>query len=55
MGFIAGDKARLFKALDALQAGAGRKSHGIGEINVADTAIFLQLHQDVDIDAVKFH
>ena len=42
-------------ALDALQAGAGGEAHGFGETDIGHPAILLQLHQDVDVDAVEFH
>jgi hypothetical protein len=51
---VSGDVTCLLQALHALQARAGRKPDLFGEVQVSDCPVLLQLHQNIDIDAVEF-
>ena len=52
---IAGDIARLLQLLNAHQAGAGRQVDQVGQLDIGDAAVLLQLVQDADVDAVQLH
>src|SRR5205814_2406533 len=45
--------ARLLEALHADQAWAGRKGDRLGELDVGDPSVALQVREDVDVDAVQ--
>jgi hypothetical protein len=50
---IALDVACLFQAADTAQAGRRRYTHPAGEFHVGDSAVILQLAQDVAVDGVQ--
>src|SRR2546422_11756836 len=51
---VASDVASLLEPLDANQARAGRQSHRVGQVDIGDTSVLLQLAQDAKVEAVKF-
>lgn len=54
-GAVAEDQAGLLQRLDPAQAGGGREANTLGQVLVADAAIFLQELEDLAVVAVEFH
>jgi len=52
---VALDVAGLFQGPHAAQAGRGRNSGTLCQIDVGHAPIALQIAQDLPVDAVKFH
>ena len=52
VGVVAADRARRLESADAAQARGGREAHAVGELDVAEAPVVLELAQYCAIKAI---